>query len=191
MSQLGISLRFPLRLDGGFRLKVCPHLKRRSSSRFAAKRSGFSMLEMLLALAILGTSLAVLAQLADVGTSAAREARALAMARLACQTKLSELLLNSTTMGQSPTAVVDAPVDSFDSQSTLSFTYSVEVMPAPLDGMLAVRLSVKALGGNDEVLATYALERWMIDPALGLEELEMEEEAAREEIAAMAEEAEA
>lgn len=151
-------------------------------------RHGFSMLEMLLALAILGASLAILAQLADVGTSAAREARALALSRVVCQTKLSELLLN-VTAGQTPAPIVGAPVEAFDSQSTLAFTYNVEINPSPLDGMLAIRVTVQAYGGNDEVLATYALDRWLIDPALALEELEAEEKAAREEIAAMAEEA--
>lgn len=146
------------------------------------------MLELLLALAILGTSLAILAQLADVGTDAAREARAMAMARVACQSKLSELLLN-TTAGQTPTPVIDAPIEPFDSQSNTPFTYSIDVNPAPLDGLLMLRVTVKALAADGDALATYALDRWLIDPALALEELEAEEIAAREEAAMMAAEA--
>ena len=78
------------------------------------RRSGFSLLEMLLALAILGGSLAVLSQIATTGTDAAREARDLALARLLCQSKLSETLLQDIT----PTSIPSAPAEVFDSNST-------------------------------------------------------------------------
>ncbi|WP_235908590.1 type II secretion system protein [Roseiconus nitratireducens] len=147
------------------------------------KRNAFSLLEMILALSILGMSLAILAQLARTGVSAAREARALATARVLCQSKLNEQLLNIQA-GQSPATIIDAPIESFDSQSAGSFVYSVEVMPGRLDGLLSLRVAVKALGNNgEETLANYALDRWVIDPLLGLETAEAEELAAREEIA--------
>ena len=145
-------------------------------------RHGFSLLEILLALAILGGSLAVLSQIAETGTSAAREARALSMARILAQAKMSEVLLNST-LGQTPTTVIDAQAEPFDSQATSIFIYSTEVAPAPLDGMLAIRVSVQAQNTNGGIQANYQLTRWMIDPALGLEEAEAEEEAAKEEAA--------
>jgi type II secretory pathway pseudopilin PulG len=137
-------------------------------------------LEILLALAILGGSLAVLGQIADTGISAAREARDLSVARLMCQTKLSELLLDSMT-GVAPQSVSTVPLDPFDSQSNTPFHYTVEVQPAPLDGLLAIRVTV--VGENPDggpPLARYSLVRWMIDPALGLEEAEAEEEAMKE-----------
>ncbi len=46
-----------------------------------ASRSGFSLLEILLALAILGGSLAILSRIVDTGAGAAREARDLSVAR--------------------------------------------------------------------------------------------------------------
>jgi len=55
----------------------------------ARTRSGFSLLEILLALSILGGSLAVLSQIAEIGTSAAREARELSVCRMLCQSKLA------------------------------------------------------------------------------------------------------
>ncbi len=147
------------------------------------RRVGFSLLEMILALAILGSSLAVLAQIAGTGVSAAREARALVTARMICQSKLNEQLLNLQA-GQSPTTIVEAPAESFDSASTETYVYTVEVMPGQLDGLLSLRVTVIARAGDGtEQLAAFALDRWVIDPALGLEEAEAEEEAAREEIA--------
>lgn len=155
----------------------------RSAQRFSTGRRGFSLLEMLLALAILGSSLAILAQIAGTGVAAAREARALSTARMICQTKLAEALLNIEA-GQSPTSVIEAPAESFDSAATETYVYSVEVTPGQLDGLLSLRVSVIARAGDGtEQLAAYALDRWVIDPALGLEEAELEEEAAREEIA--------
>ena len=52
------------------------------------------------------------------------------------------------------------------------------------DGALLIRVVVEVQNPDGGVpLARYSLVRWMIDPALGLEELEEEEEAAREEAA--------
>ena len=143
-------------------------------------RRGFSLLEILLALAILGGSLAILSRIVDTGISAAREARDLSIARMICQAKLSEVLLNSTS-GFSPQTQPMTPVDSFDSQSTTPFSFSVEVQPGQLGGILLIRVLVEAEDPDGgEPIARYSLVRWMIDPALGLEELEAEEEAARE-----------
>lgn len=145
--------------------------------------TGFSLLEILLALAILGGSLAVLGQIAQTGTDAAREARDLALSRILCQTKLNELLLEGTM----PQSIPSTPVASSDSQSTTPFSYSVDVQTAPLEGLLVVRVAVEA--GNPDggpALARYSLTRWMVDPTLGLEELEAEEKAAKLEAEAAA-----
>lgn len=167
---------------------ISPNRSRRSQSGLRAiasqrNRRGFSLLEILLALAILGGSLAVLSRIVDTGISASREARDLVVARMLCQSKLSQLLLDSTA-GIAPLSVPMTPVESFDSQSTTPFYYSVEVQPGQLDGMLVIRVMVEAQDpSGGQVLARYSLVRWMIDPMLGLEEMEAEEEAAREEAA--------
>jgi prepilin-type N-terminal cleavage/methylation domain-containing protein len=149
------------------------------------KRNGFSLLEILLSLAILGGSLAIIAQIADSGVSAAREARDLSLARILCQAKLSEVLLNAT-LGQTPQPVFDASAEPFDSQSQTVFTYTIEIQPASLDGMLMIRVSTVAATSQGKQIASYSLDRWLIDPAIGLVEAEMEEEAAKEEAAGTA-----
>lgn len=142
------------------------------------RSGGFSLLEILLALAILGGSMAVLSQIAGTGTDASREARDLAVARIIAQRKLSEILIDRLV---SPQSVGETPVESFEEDSISEFVYSVEVQPAQLDGLLAVRITVKAVNANGgSAIATYTLDRWMIDPLLGLEQLEAEEKAARE-----------
>ena len=144
------------------------------------RRRGFSLLEILLALAILGGSLAVLSQIAETGTSAAREARDLSVARLLCQSKLSQTLLDAAA-GISPQTIIDTPAEAFDSGSLTSFNYSVEVQPGQLDGILNLRVTVTAVNpSGGPALATYSLTRWMIDPLMGLEAAEAEEEAAKQ-----------
>ncbi len=148
-------------------------------------RPGFSLLEILLALAILGGSLAILSSIASTGVSAAREARDLSVARLLCQSKLSEVLLESSANRIAPVPVPESPLESFDSESTTPFSYRVDVQPGQLDGLLIVRVVVVAQNPNGgPPIASYSLVRWMIDPTLGLEELEAEEKAAQEGAAA-------
>jgi prepilin-type N-terminal cleavage/methylation domain-containing protein len=138
-------------------------------------RRGFSLLEILLALSILGGSLAVLSQVAEIGSRAAREARDLAICRLMCQSKLSELLLDATA-GISPQSVVDAPLESFDAASLSDYRYRVEVWAAGLQGLLAVRVTVKAVEEDGETaIAEISLNRWVVDPTLGLEQAEADQ----------------
>ena len=105
---------------------VLAALKR--SCHRVTRQQGFSLLEILLALAILGGSMAILSRIVDTGISAAQEARDLANARMICQAKLSEVILNSAS-GITPQTQPLTPVDSFDSQSTTPFEFSVEVQP--------------------------------------------------------------
>jgi prepilin-type N-terminal cleavage/methylation domain-containing protein len=150
-------------------------------------RDGFSLLEILLALAILGGSLALLSRIAETGTMAAREARDLSIARILCQTKLSQLLLDSSS-GITPQSVPSTPLESFDSQSTTPFVYSMDVQPATLNGLLVIRVTVEAQNPNGgPPLARYSLSRWMVDPALGLEEAEEAEKMLQAESAGTAE----
>jgi len=153
-----------------------------ASRATASSRRGFSLLEILLALAILGGSLAVLSQIAEIGTVAAREARDLSVCRILCQSKLSEVLLDSAA-GISPQTTLDAPLESFDSASTAAYTYSVEVQPGQLDGLLSLRVSVRALEQvSGTPIATFSLTRWLVDPTLGLEQAEADEQALKDEL---------
>jgi len=130
-------------------------------------RGGFSLLEILLALAILGGTLAVLSQIVGLGGDASRSARELAMARLLCQSKLSELLVSNLT----PVAVVSTPISGPDSDSDTQFNYAVEIGTAPMDGLLALRVSVEAVNPDGgPAIASYSITRWIIDPLMGLEQ---------------------
>ena len=92
-------------------------------------RNAFSLLELLLSLAILGGSLAILSRIVETGTSAAIESQALSEARLVCQAKLTEVLLDAAA-GRSPQSVMSVPVSSFDDSSLSVLNYSVETFTA-------------------------------------------------------------
>lgn len=125
------------------------------------RRRGFSMLEMLLALAILGGSLGILSQIAITGTDAAIEAEHMVQARMIAQSRLAVLLAGD----QIPAAVPPTPTEPMDSSSTTPFEYQVDIAAAPLDGMLAIRVTVRALDATgSSPIATYSITRWMIDP---------------------------
>ncbi len=155
-------------------------------------RRGFSLLEILLAIAILGASLAVLSSLVITGADAASDASDLAVARMLCETKMNEQLLNPEIVPLPlPLSPID-PIDTPDTGGVASFQYSIEVQPAPaMQGLLAIRVTVSTeeLNQVNQPKVQYSLIRWMVDPALGLEQLERDAEAeaaAEEEAAATA-----
>lgn len=174
----------PARLGSlrGSRTRRSPSRRPTLGWRSGYHHRGFSLLEIVLALAILGGSLAVLSQIAELGTTAALEARELAACRIQCQAKLSETLLDAAA-GIAPQSVFDVPLASFDSNSIGAYTYTLEVRPAPLEGLLALRVSVQALSGAGEApRATFTLHRWIVDPALQLSQAEADEEARKAEL---------
>ncbi|MEL6897139.1 MAG: hypothetical protein AAFP90_13620, partial [Planctomycetota bacterium] len=85
----------------------------------------------------------------------------------------------STTVA--PPTVSQQSVDPPDTGALVSYTYSQDVVPAAMPNMLAIRIVVESRAFNglpdDPPLARYQLDRWMIDPALGLAELAAAEAA--------------
>lgn len=148
------------------------------------RRRAISLLEVVLAIAILGGSLAALSSVVLNGADAAIDARDRAMAQLLCERQMAQVLLSSGP----PVPVNDQPIASPDPLT--SFTATVETQPAPLNGLLAIRVSVTAQSADGSGQpTTVSLIRWMVDPILGLEAAEAEEKAAAEEAASASDEA--
>jgi type II secretion system protein I len=127
-------------------------------SVIAARRRGLSLLEVMLALAILGLSLATIGELMRLGSRSAELARDMTTAQILCETKVSEIVT-----GMLP-AISTAPTPIVDAGSGNDWLYSVETQQIGVDGLLAVRVMVQQ---NPELVArpaTFVLVRWMIDP---------------------------
>lgn len=159
---------------------MCQTSQQRSRKYASVRRCGISLLEVILAIGILGASMAALSSVVMTGASAATDAKNRLMAQLLCEQQMAQLLVNNIT----PMPVTEQPLQSPD--PAMTYTYSVQTQQAPLNGLLTVQVSVTSLAadGFGEPL-TVSLIRWMIDPNLGLEQLEAEEEAAEEEQASL------
>ena len=120
-------------------------------------RRGLSLLEVLLALAILGGALAAIGELMRSGSRAAEQSRDLTTAQL-----LSETVMSEITAGLLPVQATNAtPVD--DPQHAQDWSYSIQIEQIDQEGLIAVWVTVRQ---NRETARPmqYTLVRWMIDP---------------------------
>jgi type II secretion system protein I len=124
------------------------------------QRSGFSLLEVILALAILAGAVAVLGEVARHGLDTARIARDLTYAQMLCESKMAEI-----TSGIAPVDAVDrAPVDVVSNATALSWVYSVETESTEIEGLLAVRVTVTPDLPDERHPIRCSMVRWIQDP---------------------------
>ncbi|MGY8766895.1 MAG: type IV pilus modification PilV family protein [Pirellulales bacterium] len=141
--------------------------------KMKSQSQGFSLLEVILALAILAGSMAVLGQLIRFGFRNARQAQNLTEAQMICQTLMDEVIV-----GLKPVdPVTQVPID-MDSElygtlpaSDSTWVYSIDWEPSSIEGLIAVnvlveRANVTSLNEYDH----FSLIRWIPDPEMELEE---------------------
>ena len=147
------------------------------SSRRWPGRAGLSLIEVILALAILGGSMVMLGHLVRLGAGHAVDAQNISTAYLHCQSILGQVA------GQAlpATAVQNTPVP-LDPE----WVYSIDVQGLDLEALISVRVTVTSATDTSPYATSATLTRWMIDP-VWMEQREAEAAAA----AAEAEEAEA
>ena len=123
--------------------------------RSARSREGLSLLEVILAITILGVAMVMIAQLVRLGVRSAENASQISEAQIHCDAKMAELSAGLLALeSTSNTEIEESP----------GWSYSVDVQNADLVGLLKVRVSVER---NDVVGATnrsYQLTRLMPDP---------------------------
>ncbi len=119
------------------------------------RRQGFSLLEVLLATAMLIGAAVVLMELASIGNRHAASARDLAKSQLLCQTKLDEILC-----GQAPAETVrPTPIE-----GDPRWVYSVDVLPAEQPGLVVVEVTTTFKPAERVERYRFSLVRWMRDP---------------------------
>lgn len=130
--------------------------------RARRRRSGFTLLEVLLALAILVGSLATIGALAERGLRHASRAAAISKAQLYCESKLAEL-----TAG----IILPAPASAAPLEVDPNWTYSIDVTPDGADpALLAVRVTVSENVAPPMLPVEFSLTRWMMDPVAAADE---------------------
>lgn len=133
------------------------------------KRSGFTLLEVILALAILAGAAAVLSQMAWSGLENARLAGDRITAQLLAESLMAELDAGIHALE----SVADQPIEdlSTDWQEVLAanddlgrWLATIDVSTASVEGMLHVAVTVRD-GTSIGRAAEAALVRWRIDPS--------------------------
>ncbi len=126
---------------------------------------GFSLLEVILALAILTGSIAVLGEAVRMGMRNARVARDSTKAQLLCESKMSELISGFTpAMPVSGAAFesINTGTETAANDTDL-WTYSIDTESLSEDGLIAVTVTVTQDLPADQRPVGFKLVRWMID----------------------------
>ncbi len=141
-------------------------------------RSGLTLLEVMIALAILGTSLAAIGELIRIGADAADRATELTTAQFLCDSKLAEIK-----SGVYPAdSIGPVPFEIFETEEP--WEYMVLVDSVDDQGLLLVEVTVSQIRDDGRPPAMVTLTTWMIDPMMDSEADALESEAAAEEAAA-------
>jgi prepilin-type N-terminal cleavage/methylation domain-containing protein len=147
------------------------------SSRFQLSPFGFSLLEVILALAILAGALVALGEIGRMGMQFASLAQNLSQAQLICESKMAEII-SGETQAASDSGVPTPPDTSTgtstgadsdsDTETDLSqWTYTVDVEPVEnqsVQNLLAVTVTVAQNLPKESHPASCTLTRWITDP---------------------------
>jgi prepilin-type N-terminal cleavage/methylation domain-containing protein len=137
-------------------------------------RRGISLLEVVLALAILAVASAYLAQSMHIASENASRSESQTQAEI-----VAESVMNQIIAGVLPNQTVSwtAYTNPNPFGSSAAFTsesqwlYSVSSLSTEVQGMIGVQVAVNEVisGQTDDGQADFFINRWMIDPSLGLD----------------------
>ena len=135
-------------------------------NRRCARRRGLSLLEVILAIAILGGAIAAIGELVRLGVRSASYAQQQTLAHLLCDTRMAEIASGAVapeSIGQTPCSEAS------------EWIYSVEVAQGDQIGLLKVMVVVQQDPAQFPLPLSFQLYRFIPDPAY-IEELEAAQE---------------
>jgi general secretion pathway protein I len=129
------------------------------------KRAGFSLLEVILALAVLAGAIAMLGEAASMALRNAQYTRDTSRAQALCESTLDQVIA-----GFIPSDPSDAtPVESSDTDmdpNAPAWVYSIEQQEVDDEpGLLSIRVTVTRDLPPEQRPVTFALSRWIADPS--------------------------
>ena len=123
-------------------------------------------MEVVLALAILAISVALLSQITRQAADDGLMAKRLATAQILCESKMSEVLAGAIPLTSNSWVAIT------DTSRNGSWYYQIQTVSAQRKDMIGVRLSVTDQpNATTESPELFFIVRWMIDPNLGLDVL--------------------
>ena len=131
----------------------------------SARRSAFSLLEVILALTLLAGAVVVLGEVGRLALRNAAMARDLARAQLLCESKLAEVV-----SGIAPASAIDkAPFDPTTEAAAVddpNWVYSIatDSQSPGIQGLISVRVTVTKDIPAAQRPVEFSLVRWMPDP---------------------------
>lgn len=129
-------------------------------------KKGLSLLEVLLAVAILGASMVVIGNSFFLGVRSAARARLRSDANILCDAKMAELAAGIIPL----TSVSGQPIE-----ENQAWTYSIDVQPSVQRGLLVATVSVEQADSSVPVPMSLSIVRFLPDPDYEPEEDEEEE----------------
>jgi type II secretion system protein I len=128
------------------------------------RKAGFSLLEVILALAILAGSIAVLGESSRLALKNAVVARDLAHAQLLCESKMAEVTLGITPAEAVSNTPFDATMTASLSANEPGWLYSIDTQTSDEQGLIVVRVTVTRNLPVEKHPVTFSLVRWLPDP---------------------------
>ena len=128
------------------------------------RKAGFSLLEVILALAILAGSIAVLGEASRLALKNAEISRDLARAQLLCESKLAEITTGIIAAEAVNNAAFDATTTASLDPNEPAWLYSIETQPTDEDGLISVRVTVTRDLPAGQHPIRFSLVRWIPDP---------------------------
>lgn len=119
-------------------------------------RRGLSLLEVMLAIAILGATMAAVGELIRTGTRAALRAQDMTTAQFLCENMIAEVATGLVPLQSSQGLFPQAP----------EWAYTIAVQQVSQAGLIGVQVIVYRAQDPDPNPFTYQLTRWVINPAL-------------------------
>lgn len=129
-------------------------------------RSGFSLLEVILALAILAGAIVVLGEANRLALRNAEIARDMGKAQLLCESKLSEIVTGIVPAEPVENAPFDATTTASIDANEPAWLYTIETAQVDEAGLLSVRVTVTRDVPAGQHPVRFSLVRWLPDPSV-------------------------